>query len=308
MRSYFSGVLLLLFVLSCVLYSRGVNCFFKNISASGQKGYIKMAITFTSAIPERIDAEHYTMQSETKKRTYNLEYDRLTRRWGCDCPDVKHNKNINCKHVRRLREWIKEQRELQNGASPAEAQAIAVSEVAQESQISTELAALRERLEELESAANYQAIQAEKASKKIDALLAELAQERELRQQQVAALLDAVVKRQSEIKDLAASQLLQIGELEKLRSERKLEIEISVRQPGSRKAASPRTAKAKAPTPAPALNIAPPKIEQVREGLHLINGSRVFGSVFATACECEEAQAGITCEHMTALNLFLGMK
>ncbi len=69
-----------------------------------------MTTTTTTAIPERITAEHYQMQSSRGNRTYNLIYNFELQRWVCDCPDVRINKNTACKHRRRLVDWIASER------------------------------------------------------------------------------------------------------------------------------------------------------------------------------------------------------
>src|SRR5579863_4120486 len=66
-------------------------------------------LTSTNAIPERISAEHYQIESSKGDRKYDLVFDADRGRWMCNCPDVRRNFNDNCKHRRRLVAWIAEQ-------------------------------------------------------------------------------------------------------------------------------------------------------------------------------------------------------
>src|SRR5439155_10368680 len=84
-------------------------------------------LTSTTATPVRISAEHYQIESQSKDRSgrsYDVQFSHKLKRWTCNCPDTRHNGNQRCKHVRRLVEWINEQKILQQASQVVE-QAIA---------------------------------------------------------------------------------------------------------------------------------------------------------------------------------------
>src|SRR5713226_1802250 len=214
-----------------------------------------MAITKTTQTTIRIDAEHYTIESERKPgKIYNLTFNHETQKWQCDqsCPDLKYNKNFNCRHLYALRLHIREQKALKDGEQPVIAAATAVSEVAQDASLHEELQGLRDKVAQLEIIAedslNRHAVMlqrvehlefAEKvAYNRVDQLKADLQLETELRQNQTRIWLETSTKQHEQERTLIAAvnshaEMIasQAAEIEKLRTDRKLDIQISVKAP-----------------------------------------------------------------------------
>lgn len=303
--------------------------------------------TTTDKTPIRVTAEHYQMESSRKGKEgtfYNLVYNNTTKRWECDCPDAApqaHNisykiGNPNCKHVRRLREYIAEQKALQAGEQPVLAAAQAIADVAQDTSLRDEIEVLRQELSEAcskifdlqmiaEDSLNRRAVMLQQIdhlefsdrvkSNKIDQLRADLALETELRQNQTRIWLETSTKQHEQERALIAAVnthaemiAAQAAEIERLKNDRKLDIEISVKSPRTRPNTKPAARKAKTSQQAEPEQQPAMEIKKVREGLHLVGDCKVFGAQFAMACECERSQSGNICEHMTALNKFLGVK
>jgi hypothetical protein len=79
-------------------------------------------VTSTMETPFRISSHQYTIRSSKGDRSYDLIFDETRRRWICNCPDARDpqaenhyvgNSNPNCKHVRRLREYIAQAKQAQ---------------------------------------------------------------------------------------------------------------------------------------------------------------------------------------------------
>ena len=106
-------------------------------------------LTTTDKTPIRITADHYEIAGDTHPdRKYNLHYNHETGRWECDCPDVRHNHNDNCKHRRAVVQHITAQVE----ASKVQHQATEISEQPSAlEQLQAKVAELERKVEELEA-------------------------------------------------------------------------------------------------------------------------------------------------------------
>lgn len=89
--------------------------------------------TYTVETPIRVSATHYQITSSNLATIYNLVFIEKFQRWVCDCPDArpplkendyKGNGNPNCKHRRRLLEFIKTVEAQQKKEIALNAQAI----------------------------------------------------------------------------------------------------------------------------------------------------------------------------------------
>src|SRR5438132_852807 len=97
-------------------------------------------LTSTTATPVRISAEHYQIESQSKERAgrrYDLQFNHELKRWTCNCPDVRHNYNPRCKHIRQLVEWINE-RSATEQKIEAEANAVIEQAIAKAAELAPE--------------------------------------------------------------------------------------------------------------------------------------------------------------------------
>ena len=102
--------------------------------------------TTTDAVPVRVTATHYRMDSANRPGiTYDLFFSEERGIWECNCPDVTKNYNDNCKHRRRLKAWIAEQ----ETASLVQSQATGIADAAQVAPVITTVSVDRVLLDKI---------------------------------------------------------------------------------------------------------------------------------------------------------------
>ena len=257
-----------------------------------------------TTIPTRITADHYQMPSESESRKgtiYDLRFDHNTKHWTCNCFNYKSG-NHRCKHIRRLVEWIAEQKAATSTRQEAEA-VMAASLNGQGDLLLAALARLEvqeRRFEEVLATANTHHDMLVRALR--------IMQEQE-------AQIKLLQEENSNLADLGQTLLERSEALEtrlaELEAKRNIDININIKQPATAR----RQAKATEPKPRRQAKATEPlEFRQVSRGVYECIDAEGVHKTYADersdeafACTCEKAQRR-ACGHMKGLEKYLQTK